>query len=163
MAIENDYILLNHQNPFLFFASDDLVSNFAEAIHVSSLKFLLPTLCIIRNMLPCITPLCCCLIMSYYTSPSPNSKTMLSLSLVLPISTFQMCVGCSVLSSSLRPNGLYPTRLLFPWNYPGKNTGMGSHSLLQRISPTQGSNPGLPHYRWILYQLSHQGRPKPFK
>ena len=79
MAIENDYILLNHQNPFLFFASDDLVSNFAEAIHVSSLKVLLPTLCIIRNMFPCITPLCCCLIMSYYTSPSPDLKTMLSL------------------------------------------------------------------------------------
>ena len=32
-----------------------------------------------------------------------------------------------------------------------------SHSLLQRILPTQGSNPGLPHCRWILYQLSHKG------
>ena len=31
-------------------------------------------------------------------------------------------------------------------------------SLLQRIFPTQGSNPGLPHCRWILYQLSHEGR-----
>jgi len=33
-------------------------------------------------------------------------------------------------------------------------------SLLQGIFPTQGSNPGLPHCRWILYQLSHQGSPK---
>ena len=40
---------------------------------------------------------------------------------------------------------------------PGKNTGVGCHSLLQRIFPTQGSNPGLPHCRQILYCLSHQG------
>ena len=37
---------------------------------------------------------------------------------------------------------------------PGKNTGVGCHSLLQGIFPTQGSNPGLPHCRWILYCLS---------
>ena len=37
---------------------------------------------------------------------------------------------------------------------------MGSHSLLQGIFPTQGSNPGLPHWRWILYQLSHKGSPR---
>ena len=38
--------------------------------------------------------------------------------------------------------------------------GMGSLSLLQRIFPTQGSNPGLLHCRWILYQLSHKGSPR---
>jgi len=37
---------------------------------------------------------------------------------------------------------------------------MGSLSLLQRIFPTQGSNPGLPHCRQILYQLSHNGSPR---
>ena len=42
-------------------------------------------------------------------------------------------------------------------NCPGQNTGVGSCSLLQGIFPTQGSNTGLPHCRWILYQLSHQG------
>ena len=41
-----------------------------------------------------------------------------------------------------------------------KNTGVGSLSLLQGIFPTQGSNPGLPHCRWILYQLSHKGSPR---
>ena len=41
-----------------------------------------------------------------------------------------------------------------------KNTGMGCHALLQRIFPTQGSNPCLPHCRWILYQLSYQGSPR---
>ena len=40
-----------------------------------------------------------------------------------------------------------------------KNTGVGSLSLLQRIFPTQGSNPSLPHCRWILYQLSRKGSP----
>jgi len=38
-----------------------------------------------------------------------------------------------------------------------KNTGVGSHSLLQEIFPTQGSNPGFLHCRKILYHLSHQG------
>ena len=43
---------------------------------------------------------------------------------------------------------------------PGKNTGVGCHSLLQRIFPTQGSNSGLPHCRQVLYHLSHQGSVK---
>ena len=42
-----------------------------------------------------------------------------------------------------------------PRSSPGQNTGVGSLSLLQGIFPTQGSNPGLPHCRRILYQLSH--------
>ena len=42
---------------------------------------------------------------------------------------------------------------------PGQNSGVGCHSLLQRIFPTQGSNPGLPHCRQILDHLSHQGSP----
>ena len=46
-----------------------------------------------------------------------------------------------------------------PWNSPGQNTGMGSLPLCQGIFPTQGSNPGLPQCRWILYQLSYQGSP----
>jgi len=36
---------------------------------------------------------------------------------------------------------------------------MGCHALLQEIFPTKGSNPGLPHCRWIVYQLSYQGIP----
>ena len=47
-----------------------------------------------------------------------------------------------------------------PWNFPGKNTEVGSYPFLQGISPIQGSNPGLLHYRQILYSLSHQGSPK---
>ena len=43
---------------------------------------------------------------------------------------------------------------------PGKNTRVGCYALLQEIFPTQGSNPGLPHCRQILYHLSHQGSPR---
>ena len=43
---------------------------------------------------------------------------------------------------------------------PGKNTGVGCHALLQGIFLAQGSNPGLPHCRWIFYRLSHEGSSK---
>ena len=42
-------------------------------------------------------------------------------------------------------------------DFPGKNTGVDFHALLQGIFPTQGLNLGLLHCRWILYQLSHKG------
>ena len=58
----------------------------------------------------------------------------------------------SVMSDSLQLHGLYS-----PWNFPSQNIGVGSHSLLQGIFPTQGSNPGLSQHRWILYSLRHQG------
>ena len=61
----------------------------------------------------------------------------------------------SVMSNSLWPHGLYS-----PWNSPGQNTGAGSLSLLRGIFPTQRLNLGLPHCRWIFYQLSHQGVPR---
>jgi len=48
---------------------------------------------------------------------------------------------------------------LCPWNFPGKNTGLGCHSLLCEIFLTQGSNPGLPHCRQILYCLSQYQTP----
>ena len=53
---------------------------------------------------------------------------------------------------------LFATPWSSPWNSLGQITGVGSLSLLQGIFPTQGSNPGLPRCRWILYQLSYQGR-----
>ena len=46
----------------------------------------------------------------------------------------------SVMSDSLRSHGLQPTRLLCPWDFPGKNIGMGSHALLQGTFLTQESN-----------------------
>ena len=62
----------------------------------------------------------------------------------------------SVVSNSLRAYGQQPTKLLCPWNSPGKNTGVGSHSFLQGIFPIQGLNPGLLHCGQTLYSLKHQ-------
>ena len=69
-------------------------------------------------------------------------------------STYMWCESesCSVMSDSLRHNGLYSQ-----WNSLGQNTGVGSLSLFQGIFPTQGSNTVLPHCRRILYQLKHKG------
>ena len=46
-------------------------------------------------------------------------------------------------------------RLLSPWDFPGHNTGVGRHVLLQRISPAQGWNPSLPHWQADSLPLSH--------
>ena len=64
---------------------------------------------------------------------------------------------CSVVSNSLQPHWLQPTRLLVHGDSQGKNIGVGYHALLQGIFPTQGSNTGLLYWRWILYCLSYQG------
>ena len=71
--------------------------------------------------------------------------------------TFCLSLSYSVVADSLQPHGLQPTRLLSPWDFPGKNTGVGCCFLLQGIFLTQGSNLGLPHCRQTLYRLSHQG------
>ena len=61
-----------------------------------------------------------------------------------------MCV-----SDSLRHYGLKPAKLLCLWDFPGKNTGVGCHALLQGIFPTKRSNKDLQHCRRILYRLNH--------
>ena len=48
------------------------------------------------------------------------------------------------------------TKHLCTWDFPGKNIGVNYHSFLQRIFPTQVSNPSLLHYRQILYYLSYR-------
>ena len=106
----------------------------------------------IHYFVPCNTVIIYFITASIYTSQFPLS--------ILPISytslpsgnhpLFVLCVcvfmcACSVSQSrlTLQSYGLQPTRLLCPWASPGKNTGEGCHSLLQRIFPTQGLNPCL--------------------
>ena len=67
--------------------------------------------------------------------------------------------SCSVVSDSLWHYGLQPPRLLQPWDFPGLNTGVSCHFLLQGIFPTQGSTSHIPHCRQTLFHLSHQGIP----
>ena len=67
---------------------------------------------------------------------------------------YAQCLSCVQLFVTLW------TVALCPWDFPGRNTGVGCHLLVQGIFPTQGSNPGLPHCRRILYRLSHQESPR---
>ena len=55
------------------------------------------------------------------------------------------CMDCSPSVSSVHGDS------------PGKNTGVGFHTFLQEIFPTQGLNSGLLHCKWIFYRLSHLG------
>ena len=84
---------------------------------------------------------------SSWETPFPYLKLEILLLCQVSTAVFQSCVCvcvcacvCSAMSNSLPPHGLQPTRLLRPWDSPGKNTGVGCHFLLQGIFPTQGSN-----------------------
>ena len=67
---------------------------------------------------------------------------------------------CSVVFDSCDPMDCNPPGSSVHGDSPGKNTGVDCHVLLQGIFPTQGSNPGLPHCRWILYHLRQQRSPR---
>ena len=67
----------------------------------------------------------------------------------------------SVVFDSLRPRGLQPTRLLCPWDFPGKNTEVGRHSLLQEIFLTQESDLRLLYLLHCKQTLSHWAAGKP--
>ena len=86
-----------------------------------------------------------------------NKIQYLTFGTVLEVIKYRLCVceSQSFVSDFLRPHGLYS-----PWNSPGQNARVDSLSLLQGIFPTQGSNPGLPHCRRILHQLSQKGSPR---
>ena len=84
-------------------------------------------------------------------------KLLIYLSHYVGVST--ALLSCSVMSYSLWPHGLQPDRLLCPRDSPGKNIEEGCHFLLQGIFPTQGLNPGLLHFKQLLYCLNYQGSP----
>ena len=66
----------------------------------------------------------------------------------------------AVVSDSLLPHGLQPAKLLCPWNFPGKNTGVGCHFLPQGIFLAQGLNPQLLHWQVGSLPLCHLGGPR---
>ena len=63
------------------------------------------------------------------------------------------------MSDSLQNHGLLPTRLLHPWDFSAKNTGVGCHFLLQGIFPTQGLNPGSPTLQADALLSEPSGKP----
>ena len=64
------------------------------------------------------------------------------------------------MSNSLQPYGLQPIGPLCPWGFSRQEHWSGLPCPPPGILPTQGSNPGLPHCRQILYHLRHQGSPR---
>ena len=66
-----------------------------------------------------------------------------------------LCLVAQSLSTVCNPMDYTPPGSSIHGDSPDKNTGVGCHALLQGIFPTQGSNPGLLHCRWILYHLIH--------
>ena len=71
-----------------------------------------------------------------------------------------LCLVAQSCSTLCDPMDYNPPGSFVHGDSPGKNTGVSCHALLQGIFPAQGSNPSLPHCRWILYHLNHQGRPR---
>ena len=76
-----------------------------------------------------------------------------------PLVSQYIVVAYSVVFHSLQSHGLYPARLLCPWDFPGKNTGVGCHFLLQGIVPTQGLNLHL--LQWQVDSLLSKSPQKP--
>ena len=93
----------------------------------------------------CIATICLLSNPSSNILPSPILTSTLCLATLCP--SLYDPMDCSLQNSLLM-------------DYPGQNTGVGCHFLLQGIFPTQESNPGLLHCRQILYQLSYEGSPK---
>ena len=78
--------------------------------------------------------------------------------LVIPSLTFLLncCLYANSYTTVLQPHGLWPTRLLCPWDFPGKNSGVGGHFLFQGLFPSQGLNPCLLHWQVDSLPLNHQ-------
>ena len=76
----------------------------------------------------------------------------------------RICFNHSILSNFFSVPWTIAHQASLSLDFPGKNTGVGSHFFLQGLSPTQGSNPGLLCYKQIPYRLSPQGSPRcPYK
>ena len=75
------------------------------------------------------------------------------------VSSKSESVSCSVMYDSSVTPWTIACQAPLSMEFSGKNTEVDSHSILQGIFPIQAWNPDLPHCRWILYHLSHQGSP----
>ena len=79
---------------------------------------------------------------------------------VLKVVCVVLCVSVTKSCPTLAIPWTVTTRLLCPWDSPGKNTGVGCHFFLQGIFPTLELNPGLLRCRQMIYQLSYEVTPK---
>ena len=90
---------------------------------------------------------------------SPHSCQLL-LFLVFLICATVLCLVAQLCLTLWGPMDCSPPGSSVHGDSPGKNAGMSCHALLQGIFPTEGLNPDVPHFRWIIYCLSHQGSPR---
>ena len=90
------------------------------------------------------------------TCPKSHSNLVVEPRQELPVLSV-LCLVTQVCSTLCDPMDCSPPDSSVHGDFPCKDTRVGFHALLQEIFPTQGSNPGLLHCRWILYHLSHQG------
>ena len=70
------------------------------------------------------------------------------------------CLVTQLCLTLLQPHGLQPARLFCPWDFPGNNTGVDCHFLLQGIFPAQALNLRLLYRQVNSLPLSHQGGPR---
>ena len=95
-----------------------------------------------------------------HSPPPPTTTTTASVENARSLFSKPGSSSCCLVTQSCLtlcdPMDCSPSGTSIHGDSPGKKTGVGYHSLLQGISPNQGSNPGLPHCRWIVYRPSHQ-------
>ena len=133
-------------------SNSDLLENIicwkkTQALRLDTWNFnsLLIYLCCGLNV--CVSPNC------IYWNPHHQGDGVRRWSLWESIRSMRVvCLCCSVVTNCLWTHGLFRS-----WDFPGKNTRVSCHFLLQEIFPTQGSTLGLPPCRQTLYHLSHQG------
>ena len=103
--------------------------------------------------------LCAKYIASYVSRPKSSERKMIHLSQCTGSWKMSESVLVVVVAESLQPHGLDPARLLCPWEFSGKNTGVGCHFFLQGIFPDLGLNLSLLHWQVDPLPWSPQGSP----
>ena len=130
--------------PILFQVSKSDIIFFCQSLKKQTNKWSVDKLDQMRRYSPCL----------HFCFVWQKSEAMASFRTPTGLDVARACLTArSAMPDSLRPHGRWPTRLLCPWNSPGKNTRVGCHFLLQGIFLTLGLNPGLLWCRWILYPL----------
>ena len=88
--------------------------------------------------------------------PHRSLQSIEKSSLCYTTGPYYCCLVVKLCQTLLRPNRLWPTRILYPWDFPGKNTQVSCHFLLQGIFSTKELNPCFLHWQVNSLSLSHQ-------
>ena len=111
---------------------------------------------------PCVIPFIYIIITWEISEHQPKTSevTYVCKDLHVYVLLLVLCLVVKLCLMLLQPHGLQPTRLHCPWDFPGKNTGLGCRFLLQGIFPIQGSSLCFLHWQVDSLLLSHQGSPQ---